>query len=518
MSSFIGARTGPVARPSKIYLFALTVAIGLATAQSQTTQNDLGQFQGQGDYGTILLPGSGHYDASKDSYTVSGSGANLWFGIDDFHYVWKKVSGDVAFSADIDFVGEKGNAHRKAVLMIRQSLDAHSIYADVARHGDGLTSLQYRDSIGADTHEIETYGKGPRRVRIEKRGDYVYVSIPDENGNLVPSGASIHVTMQGDFYLGIGVCSHDEKVLETAIFSNVRIEPLTPGAGQPVLHSTLETVIVGSTDRRVRYTAPVHFENPNWTTDGKALIFNQDGTLQHLVLDNGIHPIDSTLPRSTSPTVIPTGSATKVNGDHGISPDGSLLAIGNQDPDGEARIYVVPAAGGTPRRVTAQGPAYFHSWTRDGKAIAFTSVHDDKFDSYTVPVGGGPETLLAANADSAEFSPDGQWIYFQSDRTGHMQIWRMHPDGQAPEQLLTSDTSDWFPHISPDGKMIAYLTYKPGTVGHPANQDVELRVLSLADRKVRTLAKLLGGRGTMNVPSWSPDSRMLAFTSYELLP
>ena len=498
-------------------LLALPVCFCMVAACSHISAQNLGQFEGQGDFGTILHPGSGRYDASRGSYTVSGSGANLWFGIDDFHFVWKKMSGDVALSADIDFVGEKGNAHRKAVLMIRQSLDPHAVYADVARHGDGLTSLQYRDATGADTHEVETYGKGPHRVRIEKRGDYAYVSIPDANGNMVPSGAAIRVGITGDFYIGLGICSHDENVTETATFSNVRMEALPPITGQPVLHSTLESVIIGSTDRRVRYTAPIHMEDPNWTPDGKELIFNQDGTLQRFVLDNGIHPIDSTIPRSTAPTLIPTGTA-KINGDHGISPDGSMIAVGHGDPDGQARIYVVPIAGGTPRRVTPNGPAYFHGWSPDGKKISFTGQHGDTFDAYTIPVAGGPATLLAPKSDVTEFSPDGQWIYFQSDRTGHMQIWRMRPDGSAQEQILISDTSDWFPHISPDGKTIAYLAYKPGTQGHPANQDVEIRVLSVLDRRVRTVAKLLGGRGTMNVPSWSPDSKMLAFTSYELLP
>lgn len=199
-------------------LLALPFCFGTTDAYGQTNNQDLGQFQGQGDFGTILHPGSGHYDASKDSYTVSGSGANLWFGIDDFHYLWRKMSGDVALSADIDFVGDKGNAHRKAVLTIRQSLYPHSIYVDVARHGDGLTSLQYRDNIGGDTHEIETYGKGPHRVRIERRGDYAYVSIPDANGKMAPSGATMRVSINGDFYVGLGVFSRDEKVTDTAIF------------------------------------------------------------------------------------------------------------------------------------------------------------------------------------------------------------------------------------------------------------------------------------------------------------
>ena len=335
---------------------------------------------------------------------------------------------------------------------------------------------------------------------------------------MAPSGAAMRVTITGAFYVGLGVCSHDEKVTDTAIFSNVKIERLSPMIAQPVLHSTLESVIVASADRRVRYTAPVHFEDPNWTTDGKALIFNQEGTLQHLVLDNGIHPIDSTIPRSTSSTLLPTGPETKINGDHGISPDGRMIAFGNQDADGQARIYVVSTEGGTPRRVTPNGPAYFHGWSPDGRTISFTGEQGSNFNIYTISAAGGPETLLLPKGDVAEFSPNGQWIYFQSDRTGHMQIWRMRPDGSSQQQLLVSDTSDWFPHISPDGTMIVFLAYKPGTQDHPANLDVELRVLTLADGKVRTLAKLLGGRGTMNAPSWSPDSKMVAFTSYEFLP
>jgi WD40 repeat protein len=508
----------PFARRHWTLLLALPLSFFTATAFPQTSHQNLGDFDSHADIGVILHPGTATYDAAKRTYTVSGSGANLWFGIDDFHFIWKQVSGNVSITADIDFVGTKGNAHRKAVLMIRQSLDPHSIYADVARHGDGLTSLQYRDTIGADTHEIETYANAPHHVRIEKRGDYAYVSIPGADGNLVPSGAAIRVNIKGDFYMGLGVCSHDENVTETAIFSNVKIAALPPATAQPIFHSTLETVLVASSDRRVRYTSPTQFEDPNWTPDGKALIFDQAGTLQRLVLDNGIHPIDTTIPRSTSSTLIPTSPLKNINGDHGISPDGSLIAIGNQDPDGQGRIYVVPSTGGSPRRVTPNGPAYFHGWSPDGKTIAFTGQRGEDFDAYTIPVAGGPATLLAPKTDVTEFSPDGQWIYFQSDRTGTMQLWRMHPDATAPEQLLVSDTVDWFPHISPDGKMLAFLAYKPGTQGHPANQDVEIRVLTLADRKVRTLAKLLGGRGTMNVPSWSPDSTMLAFTSYELLP
>jgi len=481
----------------------------------------LGVFQGHNDIGMVMHSGGVRYDDTRGTYTVSGNGANMWFGTDDFHYVWTKVSGDVALTADIDFAGTAGNAHRKAALMLRQSLDPNSVYVDAARHGDGLTSLQYRDATSADTHEIETTAKGPHRLRIEKRGDYAYVFIPDASGRMVPSGAAMHVDLNGTFYVGLGVCAHDKDVTETAIFSDVKIERLAPMTAKPELYSALETVIVASTDRRVRYVAPAHFEAPNWTRDGAALIFDEDGAMYRWRLDNGIHPIDSTLPLALAPTPIPTAPEHACNNDHGLSPDGTQLAISDSGADGKSHVYVVPSTGGTPRLITPEGPSYWHGWSPDGKTLVFTGKRAGLSNIYSVPVTGGPEVRLTTAAepdDGAEYAPGGAWIYFNSLRTGHMQIWRMHPDGSDEEQVLTDQRNDWYPHISPDGRLMVWLSYLPSVNGHPANQEgVEIRMMALADKKVKTLAKLFGGQGTLNVPSWSPDSSMVAFVSYEML-
>ena len=488
-------------------------------------QGPLGVFQGQGDVGTVLHPGSASFDAAKGAYTLTGSGDNMWFTADDFHFVWVKRSGDVSLAADIAFVGEKGNAHRKAALMIRQTLEPGSPYVDVARHGDGLTSLQYRESPGAVTHEVESAVAGPARVRIVMRGDHAYVYLPDASGKMVPSGAAMKVDLHGEYYVGLGVCSHDKSVSETAVFSNVKLDSLSAGSGtgtaKPVLWSTLETVNVASTDRRVRYVAAEHFEAPNWTRDGKFLIFNQDGGLRRLTLDDGATPANRTVPLDTTPAVIPTAPQTQCNNDHGLSPDGTQIAISSRAADGSSHVYVLPETGGTPREVTPTGPSYWHGWSPDGKTLAFTGQRAGEFDIYTIPVAGGAETRLTTAKgldDGPEYSPDGQWIYFNSVRTGHMQIWRMHTDGSGQEQVLTEESNDWFPHLSPDGKWMVFVAFKPGVEGHPAGQEVEVRMMAFADKKVQVLAKLFGGQGTMNVPSWSPDSSKVAFVSYALLP
>jgi hypothetical protein len=480
-----------------------------ATIFSQSQPAPVGLFDGHSDVGTVLHYGSVRYDATSDSYTVSGSGENMWFGIDDFQFAWKKVSSDVAISADIAFVGDKGNNHRKAILMIRQTLDGNSPSVDIARHGDGLTSLQFRTTAGADTHEVQSNTNAPRRVRLEKRGDFFYAFVADTNGHLQPSGASIKLALNGPFYVGIGVSAHDKDATETAVFSNVKIETLLPTPDkQPLLYSTFETVPIASTDRRVVYVARAHFEAPNWTRDGSYFLFNQDGGIYRLPAAGG------------APTQLPTGSQVKCNNDHGISPDGTMLAVSDSSQTGKSMVYTLPIAGGTPHQVTLNAPSYWHGWSPDGSTLAFTGQRGDNFDIYTIPVAGGEEKRLTTAAgldDGPEYSPDGAWIYFNSVRTGSMQIWRMHADGTSQEQVITSETNDWFPHISPDGKWMVYLSYEKGVTGHPPDKDVTLNLMSMTDKKVKVLAKLFGGQGTMNVPSWSPDSTKVAFVSYEYL-
>jgi TolB protein len=483
--------------------------------RAQTAAPALGLFQNHADIGSVLHAGSAQYDPAHNLYSLTGSGENMWFMSDAFQFAWKQVTGDIALTADVAFPEKGGNPHRKAVLMIRQSLDADALYSDVTLHGDGLTSLQFREAKGSTTHEIQSNLSAPHRLRIERRGDFIYVFLAAAAGEpLRPSGAAIRLPLQGSFYVGIGVCSHDKDVVEKAVFSNVDLATPAASAAPPVLYSTLETVAIASADRRVLYGSASHFEAPNWSHDGTYLIFNQEGHILRLPAAGGM------------PTTIDTGAATHCNNDHGISPDSTLLAISDQSqPDHQSSVYVVPIGGGAPRRVTENSPSYWHGWSPDGKTLAFVGRRNDDFDIYTIPVAGGDETRLTTAKgldDGPEYSPDGKYIYFNSERTGHMQIWRMRADGSAQEQVTFDDFNNWFPHLSPDSMWMVFLSYGNDVTGHPPNKDVQLRVMNVSDGKIgvniTVLAKLFGGQGTINVPSWSPDSLKVAFVSYELLP
>jgi hypothetical protein len=490
---------------------AFAAGLLVLTGATPDAGSSVGIFEAHGDVGKVTRPGSVAYDAATRRYTVAGGGENMWAARDAFHYVWKKASGDVSLTADVAFVGTGKQPHRKACLVIRQSLDADAAYVDVALHGDGLTSLQFREAKGAATHEVQANVSAPVRLRVEKRGAYarMYLAAPGEE--LRFSGAAVRLPLAEPFYVGIGVCAHDPEAMETAVFSDVDLRTdWAASARPPVLYSTLETMAMASTDRRVVYVTPTRIEAPNWLRDGSTLIFNSGGRLYRIPTAGG------------KPTAIDTGFATRCNNDHGISPDGTLLAISDQSQGRrQSLIYTLPVTGGTPRLVTPAGPSYWHGWSPDGQTLVFCGERDGEFDVYAVPAAGGRERRLTTAKgldDGPEYSPDGRYIYFNSERSGRMQIWRMRPDGGGQEPVTDDGYNNWFPHPSPDGRTLVFLSYEKNVTGHPPDKDVTLRRMSLPGKTVDVLARFLGGQGTVNVPCWSPDGRRIAFVTYQVIP
>ena len=306
---------------------------GASALPPRPGSESLGIFEGQSDVGSVTPAGTLVYDAAEHTYTIAAAGANLWSTVDAFHLVWKKVSGDVSLTADIDFPVKTGNPnpHRKALLMFRQSLEADGVYADAAQHGSGLTALQYRHAVGATTHDIELNVSSPKKLRLEKRGDTITMFLSMGSEPIHQVGSSIKLHLNEPFYVGLGVCSHDVKVVEKAVFSNVELKALPPAKPDNVaLYSALQTVgVEDNSNREIIYTTRGRFEAPNWTKDGKTLLFNQDGKIMKIPVAGG------------TPDAVDIGSATRCNGSHGLSPDGKWLAISCSMPGkaGIAHLY-----------------------------------------------------------------------------------------------------------------------------------------------------------------------------------
>lgn len=492
----------------KTVALPVLVSTCLFTSLVSSLSAELGIFEAQGDVGKVGKTAPAVLDSSG-TYSVSGGGENMWFTNDAFHFVWKKVSGDFALQAATDWANSGGNAHRKACLMVRQGLEPDSAYVDVAVHGDGLTSLQFRETAGALTHEIQANVTRPSAFGIGRQGETFFLTLPGQDSSFAAAGPFMRLKFTDPVYVGLAVCAHDDKVLETARFTRVSLQQLEVRADKkPVLHSTLEVVPIGSKDRRVVYHTLDHIEAPNWTHDGQALLFNSNGHIFRLPVKGG------------TPVETDTGFANHCNNDHGLSPDGRQLAISDQSRGGKSLIYVVPIGGGIPKQITTLAPSYWHGWSPDGSTLAYCGERNGEFDVYTISSEGGEEKRLTTAKgldDGPEYTADGKFIYFNSDRTGTMQIWRMKPDGSDQEQVTSDEYNNWFAHPSPDGKWIVFLTYEKEVTGHPANQPVRLRLMPLAGGPIQDLARLFGGQGTINVPSWSPDSRQVAFVSYELI-
>lgn len=255
------------------------------------------------------------------------------------------------------------------------------------------------------------------------------------------------------------------------------------------------------------HATDTHIEAPNWSPCGTFLVINAGGRIWRVDLNapDRLHPID-------------TGPVTHCNNDHGISPDGRTLMISDSPGRGTSIIYHLPIAGGPPTRVTPLAPSYWHGWAPDGQRIAYVGRRDGVFHICTSALDGKDEVVLTTgpgHRDGPDYTPDGRWIWFNSDHHGGgADLWRMRPDGSDLQQMTADDTVNWFPHPSPDGAQVLFLAYPPGTTGHPADLPVSLRLMPAAGGASRMLCAFNGGQGSINVPCWAPDATRFAYVRY----
>lgn len=490
---------------SHLYIFALVFT---ADAQQQT---NLGVFDEHGDVGNPLLKGNAVYNKKDQTYLLSGAGKNIWAKIDQFQFIWKKIKGDFIVKATVKFIGKGVAGHRKLGIMARDKLTTDSRYVDGAFHG-GLplnTSLQYRLFDGDTTSQLTISSFYPTEIEFERSGNNFTFSAATFGENY--KSVSKEMELNNEAFVGLYLCSHVDTVMEKALFSNVRII-IPPAKGfkpyTDYIGSHLEIMDVSTGLRKILHSAPNSLQAPNWTPDNKNLLYSSDGLLYKYDLKSGM--IEK----------INTGEINDLNNDHVLSMDGKMLGISNHLGN-RSTIYILPTTGSNrPLQITADSltPSYLHGWSPDKKRLIFTGQRKKQWDIWAIDIDTKKEIALTNTTtldDGSEYTPDGKWIYFNSVRTGTMKIWRMKPDGSNQEQVTFDEYNDWFPHISPDGKWIVYLSFPKeiDPASHPFYQKVYIRLMPASGGVPKNIAYVFGGQGTINVPSWSPDSKKIAFIS-----
>jgi TolB protein len=472
--------------------------------------NKIGMFEAHQDINNPKIKGDVIYSESDQTYHLKGAGLKMWAESDQLHFLYKKIKGDFNISASIEFIGKGVNSQGIVGIVARNSLDGGSPYADACVHSDGLTSLQFRTEQNGKTDQI-ALNSNAVHIELERKGNIfsIYAAANGENFKI----ASKEINLNEEVFAGLFICSNNPDRLEQVIFRNVRITIPESANYQPYrdyIGSHLEIMDVFNGHRKIVHSAPNSIQAPNWTADGKNLIYNSEGKLYYFDLEK------------SKISQMNTGFAIQNNNDHVISFDGKQMAISHHV--GEKRtstLFTLPITGSdNPTQITSpeSGHSYLHSWSTDGKKLIFTGQRNNQYDIWTIDIVTKKETQLTNTPtldDSPEMSPDGKWIYFNSVRTGTMQLWRMKPDGSSQEQITFDEYNDWFPHFSPDGKWIVYLSY-PKEINpsdHPWYKKVQLKLMPSSGGVPKTIAYLYGGQGTINVPSWSPDSKRIAFVS-----
>ena len=373
---------------------------------SEAPKPTVGIFSGNGDVGGASS-GSATYDAENDEYVITGSGANMWSTHDEFHFLWKRMTGDFILRTDAGFRGEGADPHRKMGWIVRSGLEPDATYIDAAVHGDGLTALQFRRSAGGETEEIRSVVSSPAMIQLSRIGTSFSLAVA-RTGEPLTRESPIDLDLGDEVYVGLFVCSHNAEVAERAVFRNVRIVvPAPPDLVQyqEYLASNLEILDVETSRRSIVHRTPDSMQAPNWTPDGRELIYNRNGLLYRFDLE------------TRTATELDTGFATNNNNDHVLSFDGTMLGISHHDPntDNQSIIYTLPTEGGAPRRVKLLGPSYLHGWSPDKKFLIYTGGRDGDYDIYRIAADCGEEVRLTPSTgldDGSEYSPDGGWIYF----------------------------------------------------------------------------------------------------------
>ncbi|HMG89673.1 MAG TPA: hypothetical protein VK589_06425 [Chryseolinea sp.] len=491
----------------------------LAAANGLAQENAVGVFQDHVDVGNPKNAGTTQYDSKTQTYNLKGSGYNIWFNRDEFQFAYKKLKGNFIVTADFEFVGNGTDGHRKIGWMVRGSKDDNAMHVSAVAHGDGLTVLQWRRLRGAFMRDPEDEAFSPKKnyrtIQLERAGKEIIMRAAHPGEPLQTIGSVTLEDMPDEVLAGLFISSHNPELVEEANVWNVRIDQPVPDSYNPgregYLGCRLELMNVFDGKRKVIHEESGRFEAPNWMPDGKKLIINKDGSLYKIPVEGG------------ELEKINTGTANRNNNDHGISFDGKMLALSHHRdglPGGGSTVYVVPIEGGTPKQITEHTPSYWHGWSPNNKEVLFVGQRDGKnYDIYKITLNDSKEIKLTSNngthADGPEYSPDGKYIYYNGNQSGTMQIWRMKPDGSVKEQLTFDDNNNWFPHISPDGKWIVYISF-PSTIpvsAHPSYKRVTLKLMPVSGGAPKVIAYLYGGQGTINVPSWSPDSKSIAFVS-----
>jgi Tol biopolymer transport system component len=497
------------------------LAFILLAGSTAMAQNAVGIFTNHADIGNPKIKGTVTYNTADQSYNLKGSGYNTWFGRDEFQYAYNKIKGDFILTANFKLLGKGVDPHRKIGWMVRASEQEEAAQISATVHGDGMTSLQWRRMRGAYMRDPQDQHVSPKKnveiIQLERLGKTFIMRVANFGEPLQEVGRTDQIEMPDDVFAGLYICSHNPDVVEEATVWNARIERTVAenhnGYRDGILASKLELMNVSDGKRIIIHEDAGRFEAPNWMPDGKKLLFNQGGFIYSIPIEGG------------TPEKLNTGTAIRNNNDHVISFDGKMLGLSSHR-DGMSgngsTVYYLPIGGGTPVLVTDSTPSYLHTWTPNGKEVVYTAQRLSKspaFNIYRKPINGGPEVALTNNtvgvADGPEYTPDGKWIYYNANITGTMQIWRMKPDGTGKEQITFDEYNNWFPHFSPDGKWMTIISF-PNTIDpgdHPFYKRVMLRLMPTAGGAPKVLAYLYGGQGTINTPSWSPDSKRIAFVS-----